>query len=401
MATIAAHPDSAEVVAHVRALRARHPRLVSVRALARTAAGRPILGVTVADPAARPTGRQHVLVTAGQHGNEESGRLVALALLDWLVSPAAAETRGHQRIVVLPNVNPDGAEADSHGTPSGVSPNLDHGPGGARSPEGRAVELAAERLQPELYVDLHARGHSGCSYDMVLYPWTRNYTEDDNLCHAVAADAAAAGERAGVPHVTHPLTWWSPDVDEPSTTLYMYRRFKSLVMLTENAESNEFSYPATVRAASGLARLKALLAWGNRRHPKLPYAGYPNLLVAGMFSCGVLAVGRDAAARRRSRVAAWREVAAFERVARRNPEPPLAKTLEIKYTGRPLRAIGFVLAAAGRLAPAAATWNGRALRRSETDGWFSWRDGRVTYAAIAVRNLPPGEHEATVQFRRA
>jgi hypothetical protein len=389
------------VTAHVRALRGLHPDLVSVRTLDRTAAGRPILAVSVTDPRARPADRQHVLITAGQHGNEESGRLVALALLDWLVSPAAAQVRRRQRIVVLPNVNPDGAEADSHGTPAGLQPNLDHGPGGARSPEGRAVERVAERLQPEAYVDLHARGYTGCSYDMVLYPWTRKYTEDDNLVHAIAADMAAAGERTGVPHVTHPLTWWTPETDEPSTTLYHYRRFKSLVMLTESAESNAIAHPAALRAASGLAKLKVLLSWGNRRHPKLPYAGYPTLLVDGMFACGVLAVGRDAASRRRSRVAAWREVAGFERVALRNPEAALHKVLQVKYTGRPLASVGFVLAAAGRLTPVAAAWDGRALRRSETNGFFSWRDGRVTYAAMAIRNLRPGEHEAPVTFRRA
>jgi hypothetical protein len=400
MTSRAFHPTSAEVAAHVRELRARHPRLVSIRTLARTAGGRPILAATVTDPDSRSSGQQHVLVTAGQHGNEESGRLVALALLDWLVLPAAAETRRCQRIVVLPNANPDGAEADSHGTPAGIQPNLDHGPGGAQTPEGRAVEIVAERLQPELYVDLHARGHAGCSYDMVLYPWTRNYTEDDNLCHAIAADMAAAGERAGVPHMTHPLTWWTPETDEPSTTLYLYRRFKSIVMLTENAESNEVAYPSSISAASGLAKLKALLAWGNRRFPKLPYDGYPNPVVAGLFPCGVLAVGRDAAARRRCRVAAWQEADGFARVSLRNPEQPLAKVLQVRYTGRPLAAIGFVLAAAGRLAPVAATWDGQTLHRSETNGFFSWQAGRVTYAAIAVRNLQPGEHEATVQFRR-
>jgi hypothetical protein len=355
--------------------------------------------VTVTDPDARPAEQQHVLITGGQHGNEESGRLVALTLLDWLVTPAAAAIRRQQRIVVLPNVNPDGAEADSHGTPAGVEPNLDHGPDGAQTPEGRAVEELAERLQPELYVDLHARGQTGCSYDMVLYPWTRKYTEDDNLCHAIAAEMAAAGEQAGVPHMTHPLTWWTPETDEPSTTLYHYRRFKSLVMLTESAESNAVSYPKPLCAGSGLAKLQALLAWGNRRHPKLPWAGYPNLLVCGMFPCGVLAVGPDAAARRRSRVAAWREVGAFSRVALHIPEEPLRKTLQVTYTGRPLPAVGFVLCAAGRLVPVHATWNGRALPHAETDGYFFWHDGLVTYAAIAVPNLDPGEHEAAVQFR--
>ena len=55
---------------------------------------------------------------------------------------------------------------------------------------------------------------------------------------------AAEGEKSGIPHVVHPLTWpgWGGhDLVQPSSTLYMYRRFKSLVFLTENAEHNDGS----------------------------------------------------------------------------------------------------------------------------------------------------------------
>ena len=107
----------------------------------------------------------------------------------------------------MPNVSPDAAEANTYETPAGVKPNLDHGPSGPATPEGRALEAIAREFQPDVYVDLHGRGHAGCSYDMVLFPGSRAYTEDENILYSIARRMVAAGEKSGIPHVMHPLTW--------------------------------------------------------------------------------------------------------------------------------------------------------------------------------------------------
>lgn len=377
-----------------------HPEFVSLREAGRSAEGRPILAATVTDARAPDEEKQRVLIVAGQHGNEESGRWTALGLLDWLLSPDGRETLRRQRVVLIPDVSPDAAFRNEHLTPAGVSPNQDHGPDGAQSPEGKAVEAVAEELQPEVFVDLHARGHAGCSYDMVLWPWTRPYTEDGSLFQEIAAGMAAAGERSGIPHIVHPLTWpgWGSGPDEPSTTVYAYRRFKSVVFLTESAESDTEAYPAEQRVRGGVLRLASLLAWGNRRHPKLPYEGYPNLLVTGSFACGVAAVGATAAERRQSRVAAWRQVGKFRRVALAIPESARVKTLHVEYAGETLAAVGFVLAAAGERRPAAVTWNGQRLQPNADPGYRSWHVGGTTSVLISVRGLPPGAHEGAVVF---
>jgi murein tripeptide amidase MpaA len=164
----AVSPTSAEVEARIHALREKHSRLVKIAQPGLSAEGRPIWSVSVTDPAVPADRKEHVLVTGGQHGDEESGRLVALALLDWLVTPRAAETIRRQQIVVMPNVNPDGAEQDVHYHPNGAQINLDHAPSGPVCPEAKAVEAVARDLMPEVYVDLHARGYTGCGYDMVL-----------------------------------------------------------------------------------------------------------------------------------------------------------------------------------------------------------------------------------------
>lgn len=391
-------PGPQEIENRVHELRRNHPSLLLIDEAGRSTQGRPILAVTVTDPATPDDDKEHALIIAGQHGDEETPRATALALLEWLVSPAAAATRRRQKIVVMPCVNPDGAEADSHLTATGIAPNLDHGPDGPRSPEGMAVEKIAYQLEPELFVDMHARGFAGCSFDMVLYPATRPYTEDDNIFHAVAARMALAGEKAGIPHMTHPLTWpgWGgDDPDEPSTTLFAYRRFKSLVMLTESAESNAWAYPMPLRVKAGLARVRCALDFGNRRYPRLPHAGYPCALVAGMFLSGIVAMGDTAARRRQSRIEAWRHRDAFTKLERCTPEQDRIKKLLLHYNGPPLRhPVGVQTFAAGRLRLTAAAFDQKDLAATAQ----TWHDGCATLTVIPVEHLAPGTHEIEVRY---
>jgi hypothetical protein len=401
-------PTSAEVRDRIRLLQTRHPDLLTVRTVLHTAEGRPIDAVTLSDLRYDDSDKQHVLVAAGQHGNEESARLVAMRLLDYLLSVDGRPLLRRQRIVVMPNVSPDAAERDSYATPAGVKPNLDHGPAGATSPEGRALEEVAEALAPEVYIDVHARGHAGCSHDMVLFPSARPYTEDENLLYDIARTMAVAGEKSGIPHVVHPLTWpgWSePAGAEPvSSTLYMYRRFKSMVFLTENAEHDQVCYPSRMRASSGVNRLKPLLALGGRRHPSLQHAGYPCAMIAGMFNAGVVAVGATAAAQRMSRVEAWRQADAFTRIAPVLPERPRSKILEVTYGGPPLTAgVGFQVRVAGRWLAHQVRVNGKRLKPGGASdgsaGYASWHDKHTTFAVASVQTLSAGEHEIEFAFQ--
>jgi len=392
------------VTAHLLRVQKRHPDLVKVREVAVTTEKRPIYAVTITDHATPDSGKQHVLMTAGHHGNEESGRMIALSVIDWLASKAAEETRRKQKIVVMPNMNPDMAERDAHVQPEGTAPMRDHSPEGPKTPEGVAFEGIAYELEPELYVDMHARGFAGCSYDMVLWAEPAVYTEDDYLLHRIAAEMAEAGEKAGIPNIAHPLSWpgfmsESPDVS--SANAFAYRNFKSISILTETSESNQYAYPAKDRGKSGRAKIKALLAWGNRRHPKLYYPGYPCYL-AGMFHKGLVAVGETASARRRSRVAIWRERSAFKTFDLRGPERPDEKRLTVAYEGRPLTAgVGFQTSIRGKRKVDYVGLNGEQLASSETNGYYTWQHGCATFIVVARAKFQPGEYEIVIRHHGA
>ena len=395
-------PTGAEIEAHILKLAKRRPTEASVRNVLDSVEGRPIYAVTVTDPTVRAADKQHALIIAGQHGNEESGRMVAMATIDWLLSKAGAETRRKQKVVVMPNVNPDAAARDA-GSKEGGNPNRDHPPEGAKTPPGESVEIVAAELEPEMFLDCHSRGYAGCSHDMTLFPFLREYTEDDSLVHRIAADMDAAAEKSGIPQVTHPLTfsgWGSGHLDEALAVAYAYRNFKSIAMLIENSESNEHIYPLRNRRASGLEKVKALLRWGNRRLPKLQHAGYPCMLVSGFFRIGLVAVGKTAEARRSSRLAIWRNIEQIQRIRGPLPEPLLERQLTLKYSGRPLGAgVGVQFQAFGGLAAKAVTCNGRRLRKSVTNGYATWRAAGTTFIVVALDDFRRGKYDIRVTLK--
>jgi predicted deacylase len=389
-------PTSAEVEAHILAVEKRHPKLVTVRQAGRSQEGRPVWAVTVNDPSVPGDDKQHAMVVGGRHGNEESGRLIALTLLDWLVG-AGRRTLRKQTVVIMPNCNPDACERDIYKPLNGMQTCYDWGKKG-EIPETRAFRETAEPFVPDLFVDLHSKGGCGCSTDMVLYPSTKSYTEDDNLFHELALEACAAGERAGIPHMTHPLSWW--DGDKPAGACHeCYQRFHCISMLTETSESNKYSYPAADRAKAGLARLVAMLAWGERRHFGCYYAGYPCYIACGMFQSGVAALGRTAAQRRVSRLAIWRSVHAFKSCRAEIPEKWKEKRVVLEYAGKRIReGVGVQFTVRGHLKIVSIRLNGKRLKPSETEGYTTWRDGAATFVVAAIPDLKRGKHVVEARF---
>jgi hypothetical protein len=151
-----------EVVRFYREL-ARHSPDVRLREIGRSREGRPILGVTLSRPAvaepweAHASGKPIIFIGAQVHGNEPAGKEGLMLFARELAVGVSQDLLEGGVFVLVPQINPDAAEAGEGGTrtnPAGYNVNRDY----ARlvNPESRAVvEEILTPWRPHVTVDAH------------------------------------------------------------------------------------------------------------------------------------------------------------------------------------------------------------------------------------------------------
>jgi hypothetical protein len=152
----------AEVNAFYRELQARSP-LVRTFHLGWSRERRELLALTVASPAvatpaeAHATGKPIVFIAAQVHGNEPAGKEGLMLFARDLALGPLRPLLDEVVFVLVPQINPDGAEADSVGTranPTGYNLNRDYVQLG--NPETRAlISRGVARWEPHVLVDAH------------------------------------------------------------------------------------------------------------------------------------------------------------------------------------------------------------------------------------------------------
>lgn len=386
----AAAPTSAMVVDHLEACAAAHPDLVHLRH-GRSREGRPLVAAVCADPAVDGDHLLNAVVVAGRHGNEESGRGIALACLDWALGPGRAVLKTH-RLAILADANPDAAEANVYHHPCGIDvvADLDEA---EPIPESRFIADLLDAVPPDVLVDLHACGHVGCTHDLVLWPEQRAYTEDANTVHAVAAELCTAAQAAsGIPQLHHPMRWWSES--DTGLCLRAYRGWKALALLIETAESDGPAHPWDLRIASGLAKIQRLLALGAERHPRLADTGYATDLVIGSYHLGLVAAGAGAAQRRASRVALWRQASNLRIGYAAMPQADAVKQVVVEHSGTTIAMpCGVQVQVRHRDGPRRVTVDGIEVRPTAV-----WRQGGSTFVTVVLSGLEPGQHRIDLVF---
>jgi hypothetical protein len=139
-----------ELVEGLRALESRHAGRVRLEEVGRSVQGRPLLLMTLG------TGPRKVLLWSQMHGDEPSATPALLDLADTLLSWDAPETRAvldGLTLLVLPMLNPDGAERYARRNAQAIDVNRDAL--SLATPEGRALEAVRDRFRPELGFNLH------------------------------------------------------------------------------------------------------------------------------------------------------------------------------------------------------------------------------------------------------
>ena len=141
-------PD--DLVGAIRRLEARHPGRVGVEEVGRSVRGRPIHLLKLG------RGARRILLWSQMHGDEPSATPALLDVAHHLLSggaPAAGGILESLTLLMVPMLNPDGAELFTRRNAQGIDVNRDALE--LATPEGRLLKALRERFEPELGFNLH------------------------------------------------------------------------------------------------------------------------------------------------------------------------------------------------------------------------------------------------------
>jgi hypothetical protein len=169
-------PDG--LVQAIQGLEERHPGRLAVEEVGRSVQGRPIHLLTLGH------GPRRVLLWSQMHGDEPSATPALLDVAEYLLSrddPMARTILEETTLLMVPMLNPDGAERYVRRNAQGIDINRD----ALRlaTPEGRLLKSLRERFAPELGFNLHDQN--------------RRTTVGDTGRLATIALLAVAGDAAG------------------------------------------------------------------------------------------------------------------------------------------------------------------------------------------------------------
>ncbi len=138
----------ADLAARLQAFAANHPERVRVEEIGRSVEGRPIQLFSVG------TGPRAVLLWSQMHGDEPSATPALLDVADYLLTaPEGAPVLDALTLLMVPMLNPDGAERGIRRNAQGIDVNRDAL--NLATPEGRILKAVRDRYQPVLGFNLH------------------------------------------------------------------------------------------------------------------------------------------------------------------------------------------------------------------------------------------------------
>ena len=141
----------ADVAAALATLTARHGDRLRIEEVGRSVQGRPLRMLVLG------TGAPRILLFSQMHGDEPSATPALFDIADFLLSrptrPDIARILESYTLLLLPMVNPDGAEIYQRRNAQGIDINRDAL--ALVTPEGRALEAVRERYRPILAFNLH------------------------------------------------------------------------------------------------------------------------------------------------------------------------------------------------------------------------------------------------------
>lgn len=365
-----------EIYRHSEQFVRRHSEMARFELLGRSPEDREVWAVHVTDPGVDDAEKQVAVVVCGRHGSELGTRVVGPAVLDWLASAEAAETRRQQHVIVVPVANPDGCVRRSFWAPRD----------GLSDTETKTIAALAEAHQVDASIDVHSWGGSRDGEGIVTAN-TGGSGEDVFIYEALAARMASAAAQQGYPFHIHRS--YRP---RGYNNFYSGPCYDKLHALVFGMEVNHSCLTPRQAAESGLAVIKTLLFEGNTRAGWQMQEGYPNELLIGDFFTSIRATGSNAGERRKSRCRIWQNRSLFARPKREFQRPGTVR-VETVYSGQ-APDCPFALVCRIPRSPE--------LKRVRLNGEIvepnTTRDECSTYVSVDVRPSGKEQYELVVEF---
>lgn len=294
-------PDYIDVMAVIEKI--KNNKKVAYHQLGFSDENREIPGIVITDNSVSNEQKARAMIITSQHGSEESGRAIALGLIDFLLSddPFAQKLIKTQEIAIVPCCNPDGSQLNTYKNAKNVDiahvHEFDKDPD---SPDALAVWKFANSFQPELFIDIHGLA-GGSMSDKVWVDAQHNFSVNSFFMTVMNHAAVKASEELGYPTC-------EPKVAGVLTNKSSSKRIGEKLSFLMNTmsfgvEAIEKYYTIKEWVPAGLARVKTLLSYGSEDKFSLHLLGYPNNLISGNTVCGLVTGGKTASDRRKSRIA--------------------------------------------------------------------------------------------------
>ena len=284
-----AYPSFEDVIAALESFSEHDSGMADLKTEGQSFQGRPVVSLTLTDSAYPANEKQTVLLSAVHAGGERSATAAIFAVIQWLLSEdaVAAEVLRRQVVVCMPIVHPDGyvegrlGDQGARHTILNTGWNLSGVVDAEAVPEAVALQGVIDRLQPDLYADVHGisldfegqlmlESSAASPSRMTGRPFHRQIAQlmdDAALVGGFPSDRQeedrelAAGELSGEALGTKLRS--GCDAWLPGT--YAYVNYHTLQVVME-----------VTWQESGLLRLQRLLQIGNERWEGELVPGYPN-----------------------------------------------------------------------------------------------------------------------------
>lgn len=241
------------VLAFLSDLQTTTPKML-VEEIGTTGLGRPILAVFLGDPvAATPdthlsSDKPTVLITGSIHGDEPVGREAALQVIRELTVGVHQDLLRSVNVILVPQMNPDGAEANIRENAAGYDLNRDWVT--AETPEVAAVlERLVTRFWPDVFLDVH---NGGAPPYHLTYQTSLEPAADPDLV-AFARGPVFEAVRTRLSAAGMEMFWYSGPIRDEASSTWFWRT-------TEPWPRKQHSY-------GGLRDIMALLYEVPEEHP--------------------------------------------------------------------------------------------------------------------------------------